>query len=144
MRWRYETGCGNARPDVVDYTAMRIYQRGGQNWGFSYGVGPLLLIGLLVLGAVITAFQYAWFVLVPALVALAAWAVVRLVRKERAEQEDCDFHDAEHVNGVWDEDCHWCDLETMELDLEQRREAAAVQARADGERLRANQASGSD
>lgn len=122
---------------VVHLPVMRIYQRGGQNWGFSYGLGPLLLIGVFALGAVVTAFQHAWFVLVPALVTWGVLAIVQWVRRDREMQASCDFHDAEHVDGVWDEGCHWCELENMELELRERQQDAAERARAGRERLRA-------
>lgn len=130
------TGASNASSGVVDYLAMWIHQRTGKNTAISYGLGPVLLLGFFALGVIATAFQYAWFVLVPALVVWVAWAVVAWVRGRREEQDSCNFHDAEHVDGVWDEGCHWCELENMELDLRERQQAAAEKARTDRERLR--------
>lgn len=116
---------------------MRIYQRGGDNWGFSYGLGGALFAAFAALSVLATVGQYAWPVFVVAAVWMATSAALNWRRRDLASDEECRIHDAEHVGGVVDEDCEFCELDLLELQDRERQELIAHKRRAEAARLRA-------
>lgn len=116
---------------------MRIYQRGGDNWGFSYGVGGVLLAVFAALSVLATIGQYVWPLMVAGVVWLAVKATIEWRRRVWATDEEMRIHDAEHIDGVVDDECEFCDLELLELKDRDRQEQLAEQRRAEAERLRA-------
>ena len=124
---------------MLDLTVMRIYQRGGDNWGFSYGLGGVLVVGFCAVGFVAALVQYAWPMLIPvALVGVwyAARAVVEWRQRVRDTNEQMRLHDAEHIDGVADDDCHFCHLDLLWLQERERQDEAGEQERAQAQRLR--------
>ena len=122
---------------MVDLPVMRIYQRGGDNWGFSYGLGGVLLLALAAVSVLATVGQYVWPLMVIGVVWLAVKALVDLRRREQADAEECRIHDIEHVGGVVDDDCDLCEMDLMWLRDRERQEQAAERRRAEADRLRA-------
>lgn len=122
---------------MVDLPVMRIYQRGGDNWGFSYGVGGVLFVAFAALSVLATVGRYVWPLLVVGVVWFAVKAAVEWRRRDLASDEEMRIHDAEHVNGVANDGCEFCDLELLELKDRERQERLAEQRQTEAKRLRA-------
>ncbi len=130
-------GAGNGRVCVVDYTVMRIYQRGGDNWGFSYGLGGVLVLGFVALSVLATVGQYIWPVLVVGLAWMVVAATLQWRQRYLASEEEARIHDTEHVGGVVDDTCEFCELDLLALKDRERQERISEQRRDEATRLRA-------
>lgn len=115
---------------------MRIYQRGGDTWGFSYGLGGLSVLAVIALGFIGMAFRYAWFVLIPLIVWVVVKAVTDWCRRYQAQEQACRIHDAEHTPASV-EGCHFCHLELAELAYRERCEREQDAQAVEAARLRA-------
>jgi hypothetical protein len=87
-------GSGNRQADVVDYTAMRIYQRTGENTGISYPLWAVVLGVIMIPALFVNIFSSVWqqspaaviiFLSVLAAGGILVWVLRRNVTKDERE-----------------------------------------------------------